>query len=143
MRLARPRLGAARTIGLALLAALALAAIVLGLLAGQARRQALALADRVAQVAEARAADQDGADLFADATLGEELAALATHLPPDTKLAMAARDAAGNLRIAVDSADPDALRQTLRADPWFADFRERGQSAADNGALRVTFERQP
>ncbi|NIJ07735.1 hypothetical protein FHS31_001345 [Sphingomonas vulcanisoli] len=140
-RLHLPRGVALRAIGAALLAVLALVAIVTGLLGRQARRQAVALGEVVAARAAMRDADRRAAGLFADPPLGDELAAVAAHLPPETRLASAARDEAGALIIAIDSADPDALRQTLRADPWFAAFQERGQNIGEGGAIRVTFRR--
>lgn len=84
--------------------------------------------------AEARAV----ADAFAQPRLATTLAGLSTNLPADTLLAEAARGRDGSLRILIDTADPDAVRPLLAANPWLANFHERAQEVRPEGRIRVT-----
>lgn len=65
------------------------------------------------------------------------LALLRAHLPPDVRLIEASRNEDGNLDLAIDTADPDALRAALAGNPQMAPLRERQQSARDDGTIRV------
>jgi flagellar motor protein MotB len=131
-------------IAMALLVALALAAIVATIAAhrieAETARQVAEAPSPAAGEAEARAV----AAAFGQPRLATTLADLARHLPSATPIAAAARTRDGALRIALDAADPDELRASLAADPWFEDFRERGQEERAEGRIRVTLvEAQP
>ncbi|MDO6413617.1 hypothetical protein Q4F19_04400 [Sphingomonas sp. BIUV-7] len=122
-----------------LVAGLAAAIITGGALwqAAAARAETHALLAQSEAVARDRERVAALAKTLALPPLDATLAALRAHLPPDVRLAEAARDEDGGLEIAIDAPDPDALRAALAADAWLAGFRERGQAARDDGTIRV------
>lgn len=139
-RILRPAPAARRIaalLGLLLLAALALVALGATIRARRieaATRQALI--DRPSPaLAEAEAAIM--AEAFARPRAAATLADLAIHLPSATPLAEATRARDGTLRIALDTADPDALRALLGADRWFERFHEKAQEDRGEGRIRV------
>ena len=132
----RPR--HARTI--VLIGALVVIGLWLTFAARTAQNQADALRAQSAAAAEQEAnalAEAEGEGVVAISTT---LDALAQHLPASVSLASAEGRPGGAIRIAVDTPDPDLLRQALAGDPWFDRFRERGQEQHDDGGFRVTLE---
>lgn len=124
------------------LAAVATMATAAALAATVARARVEAAAARIAlDTADAeatRAAAAGIASGIAQPTLAATLAALAVKLPPDLRLVEVRRGRDGALRLVLDAPDPDAVRARLKADPWLARFRTRGEDAREDGSLRIT-----
>lgn len=95
---------------------------------------------------DAEGARQRAALLFRDAvrrpTLSVTLDRIARVLPDDARLASAAREADGALRVEIAASDPDPLRAALRRDPLFAAMRESGQRRTEDGRVVVTMRTQ-
>jgi hypothetical protein len=132
----RPRHG--RTI--ALIGALAVLAAGLTFAAHATRKQADALRLQSAAAAASEAAARADAEGQGVVPISVTLDALSQHLPAAVSLVSAEGRPGGTIRIAIDTPDPDLLRQALAADPWFDRFRERGQEQHDDGSFRVTLE---
>lgn len=110
-------------------------------LAHRMDRRTAALETAVASIAEDRDRQSRLAGVFASPTLDARLSELRRHLPADVRLAACSFDVAEGLSFAIDTSDPDALRQAIRADPWFADVHDRGQTIGGNGVIRVVLTR--
>lgn len=102
----------------------------------QARGETAAIRQKGETIAREREQAAAMADSLSLPPMATVLAGLRAHLPPDVRLAEAARDGEGVLTIAIDTPDPDALRAALAADRRLARFRERGQEAREDG-IRV------
>lgn len=104
---------------------------------GHVRREATAAGEGAARAAEAHDRLTAFAAAVAQAPLDADLQRIRAHLPPDARLAEAARDESGILTLAIDSADPDILRDSLANDPVLNRLSERGQERRDDGTIRV------
>lgn len=101
------------------------------------RREAGAADEGAARAAEAHDRLAAFAAAVAQPPLDADLQRIRAHLPPDARLAEAARDESGVLTLAIDSADPDLLRESLANDPLLGRLSERGQERRDDGTIRV------
>lgn len=115
--------------------------------AARARADAAAIAEHIAP-RQARAAEQARARtvlsrLLERPTMGATLELLAGALPPDARVTRVGRDAAGQLRVEIDTPDPDALRAALRHVPALAALRETGQQRGDAGMRVILSETSP
>jgi len=119
---------------------LALLGVWLTLAARAARAQTHALERESAAAAASASAEQAQALTAAGPLPSATIDSLAQHMPAHVSLASVEGRPGGAIRIAVDTPDPDQLRQALGDDPWFDRFRERGQEQHDDGSFRVTLE---
>lgn len=93
--------------------------------------------------AEARAAEMARARpvigrLLEQRPISEIVARLAAVLPTGARIHTLSRDADGNVTVAVDLIDPDALRPALARDPLLATFRQIAQGKADTNGVRLS-----
>lgn len=123
-----------------LIAGLAIAAAVVWLQAGRLDTRARALDGAVGMAAERGERLRATAAIFAAPTVDERLIELRRHVPPEIRLVAASVGDDRRLAIVLDTPDPDALRQAMRADGWLARFREQAQTAGGDGTIRVTLE---
>lgn len=103
----------------------------------QIRADATTLAEGAARAAEMHDRLAAFAAVAARPPLDAELDRIGAHLPPDTHLAEASRAPDGTLALAIDTTDPDLLRDALAGDPLLGRLRERGQERRDDGTMRV------
>ena len=108
--------------------------------ARSARAEAAALEAQAATAAAQADAAEDSAQSAGAPALSATLDALAQHLPSSLSLVSAEGRPGGIVRIAIDTSDPDSLREGFGGDPWFDRFRERAQEQHDDGSFRVILE---
>jgi hypothetical protein len=75
-------------------------------------------------------------------TLAGSLVVIARALPAESRLVSVARQADGRISLEIDTADPDQLRDRLRAVPALAAMRDEAQAQTADAAYRVTYAGQ-